>query len=109
MSFSKSHSVRDLHQKGPSRTPSAPGHDMGNQKFKRQKGGNSNGCVVKGAPSAAFIKKGMGSMPTKYETIVYMNQDTKSKKGFGSNAERFQGPFNVRPESEAEPGPGSYL
>jgi len=46
---------------------------------------------VKGSASAAFIKKGMGSVPTKFETIIYMNNDTKSMKGFGSNSERFHG------------------
>ena len=44
--------------------------------------------MIKGTTSAAFIKKSMGSMPAKYETIVYMHADSK-KKGFGSNSERF--------------------
>jgi hypothetical protein len=32
----------------------------------------------------------MGSVPTKYETVVYLNESGK-KKGFGSNSERFIG------------------
>jgi hypothetical protein len=49
----------------------------------------------------------MGSVPGKFDTIVYLNSETKIK-GFGSNSER----FNVntsRFEMETEPGPGSYL
>lgn len=49
----------------------------------------------------------MGSVPSKYETIVYMHADSK-KKGFGSNSERFKGIF-ARPDTEGEPGPGSYI
>lgn len=44
--------------------------------------------MIKGTTSAAFIKKSVGSVPSKYETVVYMNAESK-KKGFGSNSERF--------------------
>ena len=68
--------------------------------------------MIKGTTSAAFVKKTIGSMPSKFETIVYMHADSK-KKGFGSNSERFN-EFGVgglsRPETASEePGPGSYL
>ena len=66
-----------------------------------------DGSLIKGTTSAAFIKKTMGSVPSKYETIVYMQADSK-KKGFGSNSDRFQDIVS-KPENEEEPGPGSYL
>jgi hypothetical protein len=49
----------------------------------------------------------MGSVPAKFETIVYLNAETK-KKGFGSNSERFQETFTTTKEDPL-PGPGSYL
>jgi hypothetical protein len=43
-------------------------------------------------------------VPGKFETVVYLNSDTKIK-GFGSNAERFY--MNTsRNETETDPGPG---
>ena len=48
----------------------------------------------------------MGSVPAKFETIVYLNAETK-KKGFGSNSERFQETFTTTKEDPL-PGPGSY-
>ncbi len=65
------------------------------------------GSLIKGTTSAAFIKKSTGSVPSKYETIVYMHAESK-KKGFGSNSERFKGMIG-KPDSEEEPGPGSYI
>ena len=54
----------------------------------RFKGKLASGSIVKGTTSAAFIKKSVGSVPSKYETIVYLQAEAK-KKGFGSNSERF--------------------
>ena len=39
----------------------------------RQKGKQASGSLVKGTTTAAFMKKGMGSVPSKYETVVYLN------------------------------------
>ena len=63
--------------------------------------------MIKGTTSAPFIKKSIGSVPAKYETVVYMNQESK-KKGFGSNSERFTDALS-RLSTDKEPGPGSYL
>ena len=49
----------------------------------------------------------MGSVPAKFETIVYLNAENK-KQGFGSNSERFQETFTTNKEDPL-PGPGSYL
>ncbi len=73
----------------------------------RQKGGKVEGEVVKGTPASAFIKKSVGSVPSKYETIVYMHKSSK-QLGFGSNAERFE-VTQKAVEEEENPGPGSYL
>ena len=51
----------------------------------------ASGSVVKGTTSAAFMKRSMGSVPAKFETVVYMNE--QKKKGFGSNSERFFGSY----------------
>jgi hypothetical protein len=53
----------------------------------------------------------MGSVPGKFETIVYMNA---KKKGFGSNSERFIGEglgpkVGSGGEGEGKVGPGTYL
>ena len=56
----------------------------------RQKGKRYTGQLVKGASSAAFFKKSMASVPSaKFDTVVYYNQESAGKKGFGSNSERF--------------------
>ena len=66
----------------------------------RQKGGRPNGSLVTGSTSNAYVKTGVGSVPSKFETIVWINPNAK-KKGFGSNVAR----FNAQQESE-DPGPG---
>ena len=80
----------------------------------RQKGKKANGSLIKGATSSAFIKKGVGAVPSKYETIVYLHADSR-KKGFGSNSERFTGMYSTGAsgtgggvDPEDMPGPGSY-
>lgn len=93
----KSHSVRALSQ-GPNHATGGMGTDnpygrstTGDPYSKvsyRQKGKKVDGSLIKGTTTAAFIKKTTGSVPSKYETIVYMHADAK-KKGFGSNSERF--------------------
>ena len=43
----------------------------------RQKGKRASGSLIKGTASAAFMKKSMGSVPTKFKTLVYMQNETK--------------------------------
>ena len=72
----------------------------------------ASGSVVKGSTSAAFMRKSVASVPTKFESVVYLGD---KKKGFGSNSERFFGSYFGKPpatETSSQidvPGPGSYL
>lgn len=68
----------------------------------RQKGSEMKGSLYKGGVSSAFNKKTIGTIPSKYETILYP-QNGNISKGFGSGSYRFS-------ESVAEiPGPGAYI
>jgi hypothetical protein len=67
----------------------------------RQKGGELKGSLYIGCTHNAFSKRSIGSIPSKYETILHPQKEN-GRKGFGSNAFRFT-------ESENEnPGPGQY-
>lgn len=39
------------------------------------KGTRAPGSVVKGCASTIFVKKGLGSVPSKFETEVYMTSE----------------------------------
>ncbi len=67
----------------------------------RQKGGESRGALFRGTTSCAFNKKNIGSIPSKYETILHP-QNNFDRSGFGSNAFRFGYNYNENP------GPGHY-
>lgn len=65
----------------------------------RQKGKSSDGKVVRGFIKDASSKVSIGSIPSKFETIVYKNNNSKA---FGSSQLRFS---TVEDE---KPGPGYY-
>lgn len=65
----------------------------------RQKGKNSDGRISKGFIRDASSKVSIGSIPSKFETIVYKNSNGKA---FGSSQLRFDGSDDERP------GPGHY-
>lgn len=68
------------------------------------------GLLKKGSTSNAYVKRGVGSVPSKFETILYPPtlQGSASLKGFGSNVGRF-GPACTSQDGSDEPGPGQYL
>ncbi len=68
----------------------------------RQKGAELRGSLFRGSTSNAFTKKTIGSIPSKFETVLYP-QNGGTRKGFGSNGFRF-----VAQVSE-NPGPGAYI
>lgn len=74
----------------------------------RQKGKAASGFLVKGSTSAAYNQKTLGSIPTKTETIVFMDPQTK-RSAFGSNSQRFLDSLTNKQTDETDPGPGSYL
>ncbi|EAR94531.1 sperm-tail PG-rich repeat protein (macronuclear) [Tetrahymena thermophila SB210] len=65
----------------------------------RQKGKNSDGRLIKGFIRDASSKISVGSIPSKFETIVYNNNNNKA---FGSSQLRFS-----QQDSDL-PGPGYY-
>ena len=78
-------------------------HDLGSYDriSYRQKGGELKGSLFRGGTSNAYNKQSVGSIPSKYETILHP-ENIFNKLGFGSNAFRF-----IDPISEV-PGPGAY-
>jgi hypothetical protein len=68
----------------------------------RQKGSEMRGSLYKGATANAFTKKTIGSIPSKFETVLYP-QNSAMRKGFGSNCYRFSGAVTENP------GPGAYI
>jgi len=68
----------------------------------RQKGGEMKGSLYRGTASHAFTKKNIGSIPSKFETVLYP-QSNSNKKGFGSNGFRFT------VQASENPGPGAYI
>eukprot|EP00826_Nyctotherus_ovalis_P042104 TRINITY_DN4298_c0_g1_i4.p1 TRINITY_DN4298_c0_g1~~TRINITY_DN4298_c0_g1_i4.p1 ORF type:complete len:399 (-),score=55.55 TRINITY_DN4298_c0_g1_i4:103-1299(-) len=68
----------------------------------RQKGGEVRGSLYRGTASHAFTKKSIGSIPSKFETVLYP-QSASTKKGFGSNGFRFT------VQASENPGPGAYI
>lgn len=68
----------------------------------RQKGSEVKGSLFKGATANAFTKKTIGSIPSKFETVLYP-QNASMRKGFGSNSFRFNA------TSSENPGPGAYI
>ena len=60
------------------------------------------GGLYRGAINSPFTKHDIGSIPSKYETILYPRKDI-NKKGFNTSEFRF-----VSKPSE-NPGPGSYI
>jgi hypothetical protein len=66
----------------------------------RQKGKNKSGNLVKGNVANSYVKTVNPSVPSKFETQLFdNNQETKA---FGSKSIRFFGNVNE------DPGPGSY-
>lgn len=65
----------------------------------RQKGKNSDGRLIKGFIKDASSKVSVGSIPSKFETIIYNNNNNKA---FGSSEIRFTQLENDKP------GPGYY-
>jgi len=68
----------------------------------RQKGSEIKGSLYRGSTANAFTKKTIGSIPSKFETVLYP-QNNITKKGFGSNGFRFTA------QVSENPGPGSYI
>ena len=68
----------------------------------RQKGSEFRGLLYRGTTANAFTKKTIGSIPSKFETVLYP-QGNSSKKGFGSNGFRFTS------QVSENPGPGAYI
>lgn len=68
----------------------------------RQKGSEIKGALHKGPTINAYTKRNIGTIPSKYETVLYP-QGSPSGKGFGSNTYRFNS-SNID-----SPGPGSYV
>ena len=68
----------------------------------RQKGSEVKGSLYRGSTSNAFTKKTIGSIPSKFETVLYP-QNNATKKGFGSNGFRFTA------QVSENPGPGTYI
>ncbi len=68
----------------------------------RQKGSEIKGSLYRGTTANAFTKKTIGSIPSKFETVLYP-QNNATKKGFGSNGFRFT------TQISENPGPGSYI
>lgn len=66
----------------------------------RQKGKNKAGLLVKGNVSSSYVKTANPSVPSKFETQLFDNN--QENKGFGSKSIRF---FDFISE---DPGPGSY-
>ena len=67
----------------------------------RQKGCEVSGAVFKGCANNAFTKQTLGSIPSKYETVLHPLRE--KRKGFNINAMRFSTEYNDNP------GPGAYL
>ena len=72
------------------------------QQSYRQKGSEIRGALYRGSTSHAFTKKTIGSIPSKFETVLYPQANIE-KKGFGSNSFRFLSCVSENP------GPGSYI
>ena len=68
----------------------------------RQKGSEIRGSLYKGTTAHAFTKKAIGSIPSKFETVLYP-QGNEIKKGFGSCGFRFND------HALDNPGPGTYI
>jgi hypothetical protein len=68
------------------------------------------GELKKGVTANAYVKKGVGSVPSKFETILYppINSNISKMKGFGSKVGRF-GPACTSQDASEEPGPGNYI
>jgi hypothetical protein len=67
----------------------------------RQKGCEIAGAIFRGCANNAFTKQTLGSIPSKYETVLHPLRE--KRKGFGINAMRFSTEYNDNP------GPGSYI
>jgi len=67
----------------------------------RHKGTGISGSLYRGSTSHAYTKKTISSIPSKYETVLYP-QENSTKKGFGSKGFRFATKISNNP------GPGAY-
>lgn len=69
----------------------------------RQKGKVIDGKICKGFIQEAASKTSVGSIPAKFETIIYK---TDNKKAFLSSTSRF---FTADSNARDNPGPGNYI